>query len=162
MSDSLLPIFNDNKKLLVYAGKFKTTPTTDTAPKPVNCLTYQDIYKSSDGERFLGETLARQYLKKHRDDADAAWSDIRTHRNTYKGLHEPDRNAEHYLYALSEVRKNSYAWGKMHVLTLSYHEVKFYENFVLGEHSQFKGSPPTIDELKAGFSGTNDGFFGVK
>ncbi|WP_279905440.1 MULTISPECIES: RHS repeat-associated core domain-containing protein, partial [unclassified Pseudomonas] len=112
-------------------------------------------------ERFYGERRAMEVLKNNDCDANKAWHDIRKHRYTYRGLREADRNAEHYLFALSEVRDNSYNWGVMHLMTTGYHVTKFYTNLLGGDHSPYRGSPPSYDEMLAGHMGSQDGLFGV-
>lgn len=47
-----------------------------------------------------------------------AWWAARQHRNTYKGLNEADRNAEHYLYAFYNVSNDSYKWLPMHLFSV--------------------------------------------
>lgn len=91
------------------------------------------------------------------------------HRYSYQGLIESDRNAEHYLYALSKVHDNSYAWGQMHILTAGYGSVKGVANGVgkiteaiFGSNiSPYKGSPVTSGQMKAGHLGAQDGLFGI-
>jgi hypothetical protein len=87
--------------------------------------------------------------------------DIRNHRYTYPGLREVDRNAEHYLYALYKVQQNPYSWGLLHLATTGYHTWKFWNNALLRGKSDFRGSPPTPDEMMAGHYGANDGLWGL-
>lgn len=120
--------------------------------------------------RFLGEDVAKRLLSEHNNDADAAWRAIRNHRNTYKGLREKDRNAEHYLYALNEVQQNSYKFAQMHILTLGYSGFKSTSNSIgyiaeeiFGSNtSPYRDSPVTTDEYLAGYYGIQDGLFGIK
>lgn len=120
-------------------------------------------------DRFLGEYMAMRFLIASDNDAGLAWSRIRSYRNSYKEMREDVRNAEHYLYSLNEVRKNSYEWGLMHVRTIGYSSVKGTINTlgVLDEpysgknNSPFRKSPATIEEIKAGSIGANDGLYGV-
>ena len=113
-------------------------------------------------EDFYGRHTAMEYLKKHNNDAEAAWDDIRKHRYTYRGLRETDRNAEHYLYALYQVRENSYKWGVFHeLLTPGYHTIKFWTNAIFQSYSPYRDSPPTKDELLSGYKGANEGLYGI-
>lgn len=111
-------------------------------------------------QRFRGEDRAMEYLKKYGCDTKKAWAHARFDRNQYPGLNEPDRNAEHYLWSRAEVEGNSYNWGVMHVLTTGYSITKSVVNVVAGGKSPFRGSPPDLDEMKAGHAGANDGLFG--
>ncbi|QLB40521.1 DUF2345 domain-containing protein [Mannheimia pernigra] len=105
-------------------------------------------------DRFLGEYMAMRFLIASDNDAGLAWSRIRSYRNSYKEMREDVRNAEHYLYSLNEVRKNSYEWGLMHVRTIGYSSVKGTINTlgVLDEpysgknNSPFRKSPATIEK----------------
>ena len=128
-------------------------------------LGYTDPY----GLDFLGKCIALQYLQQYGADA---WSHIRSDRDSTKpvivgGKSEEMRNAEHYLYSYQNVMNNSYKWGVMHGLTVGYNTVKFWANVAeywgedFGVDSPFTYSPPTNDELKSGFEGSNDALFGM-
>lgn len=123
--------------------------------------------KHKRSERFIGENVACRYLKEADDNASKAWSSIRNHRNTYAGLREEDRNAEHYLYALNEVRSGDSSWVKMNILTDGYSIYKGGLNALQTAtfgyfKSPFKGSPATWSENLSGHLGADDAIFGVK
>lgn len=122
----------------------------------------QQMAPSLPTERFLGDNTAMRYLVENNCDAEKAWSALRQHRYTYPGLIESDRNAEHYLFAVSEVNKNSYAWAPLHIMTDGYSGWKAMLNFPLWKKwSPYKGSPVTWVEIKAGHYGSQDGLFGT-
>jgi RHS repeat-associated protein len=115
-----------------------------------------------------GRCLARDYLNKYGRDA---WSKSRTDRNKVEGsgnFSEELRNAEHYLYANEQVADNSYNWGVMHLLTVGYSAFKALLNGMghaqevvgLENHSPYRGTPATLDELSDGLAGANDALFG--
>lgn len=108
-------------------------------------------------ERFYGEKVAYDYLANNNFIPDKAWSELREHRNTYKGLREDDRNAEHYLYALAAVYNKDEPEWKMKVANGLYVGGKTIINEVLGDKSPWRGSPSTFDETKAGHLGSEDG-----
>lgn len=149
------------------------TEVQDTSKKRVNCESYETLCKrfagDNGGERFFGEKVAMAALSINNDNAHAAWDAMRAHRKTYPGLREQDRNAEHYLYALDKVRRESYLYGPFQTFTTGYNAAKFWVN-ALGEagkiavgknYSPFRGTPPSTDELKAGYFGANDGLYGI-
>ena len=108
-------------------------------------------------ERFYGEKLAYDYLAGNDFNPGMAWGEARNHRNTYKGLREDDRNAEHYLYALSTVmNKDEPAW-RMQAANAMYCVAKNDLNIILGDESPFRETTCTADELKAGHYGARDG-----
>lgn len=160
-----------NRKILV--SNTILTPTKDKTIKKISCDSYISICKRyaqlNGGERFYGEKVALGMLAKFNDNAGLAWEEILAFRKTYKGLREQDRNAEHYLDALSQVRYDNKKWGTYQISTPLYHIAKFYSNVAgkLNENlggnnfSRFRGSPPTIDELKAGYFGANDAINGI-
>lgn len=155
----------------IILGKKNLTCESDQTPKIIKCMTYANIcQRQAAKDRFLGEDTAMQYLLDNGDDSYLAWDLIRQHRNTYAGLRETDRNAEHYLYALYKVRENNQQWGTFHVLTYGYSSYKIYLNLIghtteslVGNNiSPTRGSPATWDELLAGYYGTNDGLYGIR
>lgn len=118
---------------------------------PVNFL---DIFGL---ERFYGEDMAINYMNQNKGDTENAYYQARTHRDSYAGLCESDRNAEHYLFARDLIKNKPYLWAGLDVLTVGYHSKKFYQNLLQGDESPYRGSPPSFDELKAGLYGANDG-----
>ena len=155
----------------IILGRKSLTCESDQTPKVVKCTTYANIcQRQAAKDRFLGEDTAMQYLRDNSDNANLAHERIRNHRNTYAGLRETDRNAEHYLYALYKVRENNQQWGTFHVLTYGYSSCKVYLNLIghtteslVGNNiSPTRGSPATWDELLAGYYGTNDGLYGIR
>ncbi|MGO2341054.1 MAG: hypothetical protein ACTH5M_10730 [Psychrobacter sp.] len=155
----------------IILGRKSLTCESDQTPKVVKCTTYANIcQRQAAKDRFLGEDTAMQYLRDNSDNANLAHERIRNHRNTYAGLRETDRNAEHYLYALYKVRENNQQWGTFHVLTYGYSSYKIYLNLIghtteslVGNNiSPTRGSPATWDELLAGYYGTNDGLYGIR
>ncbi len=109
-----------------------------------------------------GVCLARDYLKRYKTPK-AAWYAIYTERMKV-GMWETElRNAEHYIWAQYKLSQNSYYWGIMHFLTTGYHAAKFWTNvadYYIDFGSPFKHTPPTLDELQAGYQGANDALFG--
>ena len=155
----------------IILGERRLTCESDQTPKVIKCMTYTNICQRQAAEdRFLGEDTAMQYLLDNGNDADVAHGLLYAHRQTYAGLREADRNAEHYLWALHNVRKNNYQWEPFHILTYGYSGLKLYLNLighttesVTGSNiSPYRGSPATWDEFLGGYYGTNDGLFGIR
>lgn len=156
----------------LWAGPVTQSKESQLLARPTNAQ--YDKYpiltnRMNKDDRFLGEAMAMRFLIANNDNADLAWSQIRNYRNSYPEMREDVRNAEHYLYSLNEVRKNSYEWGLMHAKTVGYSVVKGAVNIigVLDEpysgrnNSPFRNSPATIEEVKAGSIGANDGLYGI-
>ncbi|ULJ60067.1 hypothetical protein [Wielerella bovis] len=118
--------------------------------------------------------MAQEYLNKNNCNPKEAWEAARKHRDSYSGLIEEDRNAEHYLHALDEVhnshldnKSKGRVWMEMVTVTYLYSGGKafsnagghftnlFYENI-----SPFRGSPVTSQEIMAGLQGAMDGYSG--
>lgn len=108
-------------------------------------------------ERFFGEKMAYDYLANNDFDPSRAWSDARQHRNTYKGLREDDRNAEHYLYALMTVMNGDEPAWRMQTANAMYCVAKNDTNIIMGDKSPWRETTCTADELKAGHLGARDG-----
>ena len=129
-------------------------------------------------QRFLGESTAMKYLIEADNNAGLAWERLRAHRDTYKGVRQVDRNAEHYLYALYDIRSRDGAFDKsfaynsyQFILTPGYELAKATTNgagkvtkFVSGKNiSPFsRDNPATFDEYLAGYYGAEDALYGIR
>ena len=122
-------------------------------------------------ERFIGDHKATEYLIKHNNDSEQAYNDARNTRDSYKGIYEPDRNAEHYLFALDVARKKQFVVSTaVYTSTYGYSAFKGIVNGVghvqekiFGRNvSPFRGTPVTSSELNAGLLGTEDGWENVE
>lgn len=117
-------------------------------------------------KRFLGENISIHYLENNDYDRHKAWQESYIERlrlekagcPIIKGSYvEAVRNAEHYLYARKYVNKGESLYNRyartiiMIGLTVGYTDAK-----ILGYK---KGSPATIDELKAGAYGATDEYY---